>query len=212
MYGKYARHTDKEEPVEKFVSGVMKLLPSARLRACLLDDTLLQSGSETAGRRDAPEVAGRIAGPASYRQAFHDRVIRLSTPWKMDILDFMNENYMYEFTLEELAHYTGRSLATFKRDFKKVSALTPEKWLIRKRLEVAYHLLKEERRKVVDVYAEVGFKNLRILYGLQETLRHSAHGTGRSLVHLNFSETIFEPHGNVSVGLLCYFCLRRIIE
>ena len=42
-----------------------------------------------------------------------------STPWKMDILDFMNENYMYEFTLEELAHYTGRSLATFKRDFKK---------------------------------------------------------------------------------------------
>lgn len=82
-----------------------------------------------------------------------------STPWKMDILDFMNENYMYEFTLEELAHYTGRSLATFKRDFKKVSELTPEKWLIRKRLEVAYHLLKEERRKVVDVYAEVGFKN-----------------------------------------------------
>ena len=77
----------------------------------------------------------------------------------MDILDFMNENYMYEFTLEELAHYTGRSLATFKRDFKKVSELTPEKWLIRKRLEVAYHLLKEERRKVVDVYVEVGFKN-----------------------------------------------------
>lgn len=40
-----------------------------------------------------------------------------------------------------------------------MSELTPEKWLMRKRLEVAYHLLKEERRKVVDVYAEVGFKN-----------------------------------------------------
>ena len=40
-----------------------------------------------------------------------------------------------------------------------MSELTPEIWLIRKRLEVAYHLLKEERRKVVDVYAEVGFKN-----------------------------------------------------
>ena len=84
---------------------------------------------------------------------FMTALFDFSTPWKMDILDFMNENYMYEFTLEELAHYTGRSLATFKRDFKKVSALTPEKWLIRKRLEVAYHLLKEERRKVVDVYA-----------------------------------------------------------
>ena len=80
-------------------------------------------------------------------------------PWKIDILDFMNENYMYELTMEEMAHYTGRSLATFKRDFKKISDLTPEKWLIRKRLEVAYALMKEGGKKVVDVYAEVGFKN-----------------------------------------------------
>ena len=71
----------------------------------------------------------------------------------------MNKNYMYEFTLEELAHYTGRSLATFKRDFKKISSLTPEKWLIRKRLEVAYAMMKEGGRRIVDVYAEVGFKN-----------------------------------------------------
>ena len=71
----------------------------------------------------------------------------------------MNENYMYEFTMEEMAHYTGRSLATFKRDFKEISDLTPEKWLIRKRLEVAYNKMKEGGKKVVDVYAEVGFKN-----------------------------------------------------
>lgn len=80
-------------------------------------------------------------------------------PWKIDILDFMDKNYMYEFTMEELAHYTGRSLATFKRDFKKISDLTPEKWLIRKRLEVAYALMKKGGRKIVDVYTEVGFKN-----------------------------------------------------
>lgn len=79
--------------------------------------------------------------------------------WKIDILDFMNKNYMYELTVEDLAHYTGRSLATFKRDFKKLSDLTPEKWLIRKRLEVAYELMKEGGKKIVDVYAEVGFKN-----------------------------------------------------
>ena len=79
--------------------------------------------------------------------------------WKIDILAFLNQNYMYEFTMEELAHYTGRSLATFKRDFKKLSDLTPEKWLIRKRLEVAYDLIKNEHRKVVDVYTAVGFKN-----------------------------------------------------
>ena len=71
----------------------------------------------------------------------------------------MDKNYMYEFSLEDLAHYTGRSLATFKRDFKKISNLTPEKWLIRKRLEVAYGLMCEGGRKIGDVCAAVGFKN-----------------------------------------------------
>ena len=80
-------------------------------------------------------------------------------PWKIDILDYMNKNYMYEFSMEELAHYTGRSLATFKRDFKKISDLTPEKWLIRKRLEVAYAMMQEGGKKIVDVYTSVGFKN-----------------------------------------------------
>lgn len=90
---------------------------------------------------------------------FASMLFDFNEPWKMDILDFMNKNYMYEFSMEELAHYTGRSLATFKRDFKKVSDLTPEKWLIRKRLEVAYDLMKEGGQKIVDVYAKVGFKN-----------------------------------------------------
>ncbi|ANF52549.1 AraC family transcriptional regulator [Chryseobacterium glaciei] len=80
-------------------------------------------------------------------------------PWKIDILEFMNENYMDELTMEQIASYTGRSLATFKRDFSKISNLTPQKWLIKKRLEVAYYKLKEERKKVQDVYIEVGFKN-----------------------------------------------------
>lgn len=90
---------------------------------------------------------------------FASLLFDFSEPWKIDILDFMNKNYMYEFSQEDLAHYTGRSLATFKRDFKKVSDLTPEKWLIRKRLEVAYDLLRDGGRKVADVYARVGFKN-----------------------------------------------------
>lgn len=80
-------------------------------------------------------------------------------PWKVDILEFLNENYQDELTMEQIASFTGRSLATFKRDFKKISNLTPQKWLIKKRLEVAYFKLKEEGKKVQDVYEEVGFKN-----------------------------------------------------
>lgn len=90
---------------------------------------------------------------------FAPMLFDFNEPWKIDILEFLNQNYMYEFSMEDMAHYTGRSLATFKRDFKKISDLTPEKWLIRKRLDAAYALLKEGGRKVVDVYTEVGFKN-----------------------------------------------------
>lgn len=92
-------------------------------------------------------------------ERFAPTLFDFNEPWKIDILDFMEKNYMHEFTQDELAHYTGRSLATFKRDFKKVSDLTPEKWLIRKRLEVAYDQMKAGGKRVMDVYAEVGFKN-----------------------------------------------------
>ena len=81
-------------------------------------------------------------------------------PWKIDILDFLNKNYMCDLTLEEIAKYTGRSLATFKRDFKKISDLPPQKWLIRRRLEAAHALMRSGKRKVTEVCFDVGFKNL----------------------------------------------------
>lgn len=95
----------------------------------------------------------------SIDERFASLLFDFNEPWKIDILGFMEENYMCDLSIGEIAHYTGRSLATFKRDFRKISDLTPEKWLIRRRLEAARDLLKQGHRKVVDVYAEVGFRN-----------------------------------------------------
>ena len=81
-------------------------------------------------------------------------------PWKIDIIDYLNENYMCDFSMEEIASYTGRSLATFKRDFAKISDLTPQKWIIRRRLEAAHELIRKGRKKVSEVCFDVGFKNL----------------------------------------------------
>ena len=75
-------------------------------------------------------------------------------------MDFMEQNYMNDLTLAEMANYTGRSLATFKRDFNKVSDLSPQKWMIRRRLEAAHALILSGTRKVTDVCYRVGFKNL----------------------------------------------------
>ena len=82
------------------------------------------------------------------------------TPWKIDIIDYLNENYMCDLSMEEIASYTGRSLATFKRDFAKISNLTPQKWIIRRRLEAAHELIRKGRKKVSEVCFDVGFKNL----------------------------------------------------
>lgn len=81
-------------------------------------------------------------------------------PWKIDILDFMEKNYKNELSMAEMAYYTGRSLSTFKRDFRQYSDLTPQKWLIRRRLQAAYELIHKGGRKVSDICYEVGFKNL----------------------------------------------------
>lgn len=81
-------------------------------------------------------------------------------PWKIDLLGFMNDNYMYDLTMEEMAHYTGRSLTTFKRDFKKINGLTPGRWIIQRRLEKARELIIVHHRKVKEVIDEVGFKNM----------------------------------------------------
>lgn len=87
-------------------------------------------------------------------------IFDFTDPWKIDIPDFMEKNYMNDLSMEELANYTGRSLSTFKRDFKKYSTLSPREWLIQRRLEAAHELLRNGGRKVSEICFEVGFKNL----------------------------------------------------
>ncbi|MEA4916625.1 AraC family transcriptional regulator [Proteiniphilum sp.] len=96
----------------------------------------------------------------SNNESLYPILFDFAEPWKIDLLEFLNENYHEDFSMEQIASLTGRSLATFKRDFKKISNLTPQKWLIKKRLEMAYVKLKEEKKKVQEVCTKVGFKNL----------------------------------------------------
>lgn len=82
------------------------------------------------------------------------------TPGKIDLLSFMQRNFMFNMPLKKLGYLTGRSLSTFNRDFKKLFDTTPQKWLTDKRLELAYYQLSEKRKKPTEVYLEVGFEDL----------------------------------------------------
>lgn len=81
-------------------------------------------------------------------------------PWKIDIMEFMNDHYKNDLSIDDMSLFTGRSPATFKRDFKKVSQFSPVKWLIDRRLDAAHKLLLTTDMTVSDVMTDVGFKNL----------------------------------------------------
>lgn len=81
-------------------------------------------------------------------------------PGKIDLINFMEKNYMFNMSLERFGYLTGRSLSTFNRDFRKIFQTTPQRWLTQKRLELAYYHLIEKNKKPSDVFMEVGFEDL----------------------------------------------------
>lgn len=92
--------------------------------------------------------------------ALKDVLFDFSEPGKIDLEAYMNANYKFNVDINRFAYLTGRSLATFKRDFEKIFNLSPNRWLQKKRLNDAYYLITEKGWKSSDVYLEVGFKDL----------------------------------------------------
>lgn len=80
--------------------------------------------------------------------------------WKPDIMEFMEQNYKEDITLSDMALFTGRSLAAFKRDFAKLSDLTPQRWVTRRRLLEARRLIEHEGKRASNIYLQLGFKGL----------------------------------------------------
>ncbi len=81
-------------------------------------------------------------------------------PGKIDLVSYMEKNFMFNLPLEKFGYLTGRSLTTFKRDFSKAFNSTPQRWLTKKRLELAHYQFVEKKKKPMDVCYEVGFENI----------------------------------------------------
>src|SRR5690606_743951 len=81
-------------------------------------------------------------------------------PWKVDLANYMEKNFMFNLPLEKFSYLTGRSLTTFKRDFGKLFNTTPQRWLTQKRLELAHYYFVEKKKRPIEVCYEVGFENL----------------------------------------------------
>lgn len=95
-----------------------------------------------------------------YDPKLKDILFDFREPFKIDLEAYMNQNYKYNISLKQFAKLTGRSLATFKRDFRKIYGTPPQKWLLNKRLQEAHFLIAERKQKPSDAYIEAGFENL----------------------------------------------------
>jgi AraC-like DNA-binding protein len=81
-------------------------------------------------------------------------------PEKINLEAFMNRNFKFNVSIQRFAYLTGRSLSAFKRDFKEIFNETPNRWLIRKRLQEAHFLIDKKNKKPSEIYLDLGFEDL----------------------------------------------------
>ncbi|NOX34809.1 MAG: helix-turn-helix transcriptional regulator [Deltaproteobacteria bacterium] len=77
-----------------------------------------------------------------------------------DLKKYMELNYTKPWLLEEFALRSGRSLSTFKKEFKLIFKESPKKWINQKRLERARFLLNNSNYDVTEVSHLAGYSNL----------------------------------------------------
>lgn len=93
-------------------------------------------------------------------QVFANFLFRLTLPQKRNIRSFMDNNYDKPLKIEDYAYLTGRSVSTFRRDFKSYYDTTPQKWLQQKRLNKALTLIEKQELSVTELAFEVGYENI----------------------------------------------------
>ncbi len=68
-------------------------------------------------------------------------------------------NITNNLTLEEFAFLCNTSLSTFKRRFVQIFGASPNKWMVKRRMEIAATLLQNQKERPSDVYYKVGYEN-----------------------------------------------------
>ncbi len=161
----YYQHTNKEQlPLaEKRPQGSLHLIGNSRPQFKGLFQSLLPCFE--AGQRPSDEMLRLKMTQGLQMLLGMDLRLWASLfdfvdPWKIDIMQWMEQNYNQPLSLQEMAAYTGRSLSTFKRDFKQAAGTTPERWLVARRLQAARQLLQQGNCSVTQACRQAGFKNL----------------------------------------------------
>lgn len=75
------------------------------------------------------------------------------------IPSIMEANCFHNLSIGAFATLCGRSLSTFKREFRQHYGVSPGRWLLEQRLECAARLLSATSTSITDVVYECGFEH-----------------------------------------------------
>ncbi|MBC9914528.1 helix-turn-helix domain-containing protein [Chitinophaga varians] len=92
--------------------------------------------------------------------SIYQQLMQLYQPARIGIRHIVEEYYTSPVTITELAHLSGRSLSSFKRDFQAAYSMPPAEWMRKKRLEKAKAMLETTRLPVSDICFSLGFENM----------------------------------------------------
>lgn len=88
-------------------------------------------------------------------------VSNLNNRERRSLRDFMEVNFSKPLSIEDYAYLTGRSVSSFRRDFKEqFGGVSPKQWLIDRRLERAATILARSESSISEVVLETGYDNV----------------------------------------------------
>jgi AraC-like DNA-binding protein len=91
---------------------------------------------------------------------FYFQFLQLKRKERKSITEVIEENIFNPVSLNDLAYLSGRSLSTFKREFKEIYNTSPLHYIRNRRLDKAKELLTHTSFSVTDVCFSTGFENV----------------------------------------------------
>ncbi len=135
-----------ESDLSQFIQSLLQFYPRA------------QAMSQDAVQLKIWECLRIISEQESH--SFSDFLWQLAKPPRRKLKPFMQQHFYKPLKVADFARLTGRSLSTFRRDFKSQFNLTPQQWLFQQRMHQAADILKENKLSVGETAEQVGYDNL----------------------------------------------------
>jgi len=97
-------------------------------------------------------------------ETYPNRILAFQPATNSELDDFqvkkvVESNILSQISIEEMAFLCNMSLSTFKRRFARIFKVSPSKWILQKRMEMAKKLLQHNGTKPGEIFYKLGYEN-----------------------------------------------------